>query len=532
MTQRLVLILSAMLSLMPPTSANAQDGNYQTYVIGNRAMGMGGAFTAFGDDPGGEFYNPAGIALLEGFSGSYSQSVYSFQRRALNNAVSPGDEDISGADLTDTKIPVIPAALSLAFKFGDKVQDVKRFTAGYSMFVPYLNDFSFKGILDYETSNGTARQIRLDLIDKDRTLQHGPTFAARLNSKWSVGASIFHLYRTVENLTTGYNVNVPDENLLTDRVRSVSSLVKRKIHSLLFKLGARYDPTRNWRLGLAVTPPSVRLMGEGSIDLTNISAGDLANCTGDCSRFRTVIASGDKADSQLPMQVRLGAGYTTDEKDFTTAIDISIHTPWSYYPFDPAAADEFRPDPDTGDLAAGYAVVDEINRSMVVNVNVGAEYFLGDWLFRGGFYTNFSAAETITQRAFAMPADVDMYGVSLAVGHRWGTTLVSVGAIYAFGSGHVSGLKPPPAGVPPENIFGPRGERRDYVFLFLQGASVAAKEATSYAKDLVMGSDEEGVAEEAPANAPAEAPEPAAEAPEPAAEAPEPATEDTSTESP
>jgi len=86
-----------------------------------------------------------------------------------------------------------------------------------------------------------------------------------------------------------------------------------------------------------------------------------------------------------------------------------------------------------------------------------------------------------------MPADVDMYGFSLSVGHRWEDAMVSVGAVYSFGSGHTSSLKAPPPGAPPENVFGPISERRDFVFFFIQGASVAAKKATSAAKDMILG---------------------------------------------
>jgi hypothetical protein len=96
----------------PLGASMASDTNYQTYPIGNRAMGMGGAFTAFGDDAGGEFYNPAGLALLTGVSGSVSQSAYSLQSRRMSEAVDAPDVDVQGEDLSDTKIPVIPTALS------------------------------------------------------------------------------------------------------------------------------------------------------------------------------------------------------------------------------------------------------------------------------------------------------------------------------------------------------------------------------------------------------------------------------------
>ena len=39
----------------------ADEGRYQDYALGARALGLGGAYTAISDDPSGVFYNPAGL---------------------------------------------------------------------------------------------------------------------------------------------------------------------------------------------------------------------------------------------------------------------------------------------------------------------------------------------------------------------------------------------------------------------------------------------------------------------------------------
>ena len=39
----------------------ADEGRYQDYVFGARAISLGGAFTAISNDASGIFYNPAGL---------------------------------------------------------------------------------------------------------------------------------------------------------------------------------------------------------------------------------------------------------------------------------------------------------------------------------------------------------------------------------------------------------------------------------------------------------------------------------------
>ena len=49
------------LLLLLARTAFAQDANYQNFITGGRSVGFGGAFTAFGNDPTGILFNPAGL---------------------------------------------------------------------------------------------------------------------------------------------------------------------------------------------------------------------------------------------------------------------------------------------------------------------------------------------------------------------------------------------------------------------------------------------------------------------------------------
>lgn len=50
--------------------------NYNSFLIGERAAGMGGAYTAISDDPSGIYYNPAGVAFSRGAEMNVSTTGY------------------------------------------------------------------------------------------------------------------------------------------------------------------------------------------------------------------------------------------------------------------------------------------------------------------------------------------------------------------------------------------------------------------------------------------------------------------------
>ena len=54
----------AVLILLGASAARADDVNFRPYIVGSRAAGMGGAFTALSDDGSGPYYNPGGLAFV------------------------------------------------------------------------------------------------------------------------------------------------------------------------------------------------------------------------------------------------------------------------------------------------------------------------------------------------------------------------------------------------------------------------------------------------------------------------------------
>src|SRR4051812_8644532 len=57
--------LASVALLLTSLAAFAEDGNYhyKSILVGERASGLGGAYTAISDDPSGVYHNPAGIVF-------------------------------------------------------------------------------------------------------------------------------------------------------------------------------------------------------------------------------------------------------------------------------------------------------------------------------------------------------------------------------------------------------------------------------------------------------------------------------------
>ena len=86
---KVILVYVALL----PWMSWADQFHYNNVLIGDRAMGLGGAFTAVADDASGVFYNPAGLAFA--LSNDISGSANAFYKRRVVYKETIGDEDFT-----------------------------------------------------------------------------------------------------------------------------------------------------------------------------------------------------------------------------------------------------------------------------------------------------------------------------------------------------------------------------------------------------------------------------------------------------
>ena len=108
------LAMSLCLSANP---GSAQVSNYSTYLFGERAMGMGGAFTGLASDASAAFYNPAGLAFQMRSQISASISLNAITRVELEDGFRT---EIGDADLIHEFNGAVPLFVGMVRKVGSE----------------------------------------------------------------------------------------------------------------------------------------------------------------------------------------------------------------------------------------------------------------------------------------------------------------------------------------------------------------------------------------------------------------------------
>ena len=85
------VVLAASVAWFFSGSAHADIFHYNNVLVGERAVGLGGAFTALADDASGLYYNPAGIAFAQSNDISGSGNAYYKKSTEYSNVVMEQD---------------------------------------------------------------------------------------------------------------------------------------------------------------------------------------------------------------------------------------------------------------------------------------------------------------------------------------------------------------------------------------------------------------------------------------------------------
>ena len=90
MKNRLFNLSAALFTVAFTLPLMADELHYVNRLIGERASGLGGAYTAIADDAGGLFYNPAGIVYSDGRNLSGSLTSFYSSTTTYSDALAPG----------------------------------------------------------------------------------------------------------------------------------------------------------------------------------------------------------------------------------------------------------------------------------------------------------------------------------------------------------------------------------------------------------------------------------------------------------
>ncbi len=412
--------LALALALAHAPTAHANDTHYQNLLLGQRAMGMGGAFVALADDPSASFYNPGGLALAADSSASASLGIYGIERRSVDGGFG---NPLQSADLKQLSFPIVATTFTAMAPFGSGDQG-RRHAVGISLFLPFSDSTSYNRLVTKGTDAGSYQ-----VTENDRTFWVGPSYARRFGNDFAIGASLFYENRGYQRGSDFSSFfSAPRSGLIcpgSPTACSVANNVDANMGSLFLRVGALWKLNEAWRFGVAFSTPNMHLHGGADITSRRFSAG-AAGAGGAASPVDYFVAglTDQPAYSRRPFEIRVGAAYQ-HEREFTFSFDVSLHGPLTYNRFEMEG------------LINDPLLVREVRRDAVVNLNVGAEIYPKSKIpLRFGLFTNFSSAPEIPEMTSTpyLPR-VHLFGGSFSVGYRGGGYGVDFGITAQLGSG-------------------------------------------------------------------------------------------------
>jgi len=474
-----------LLALVLPSRSSADPFHYQTLPLGQRALGMGGAFTGLANDPSAAYYNPAGIAVIADSALSASLTVNAFDRRTL---VRGYRTRIGSTSLKHDSQPSLPVFVTLVKKVGRKDADKKRNHAvALSTFTVDQRRLSF----DLEQRGRVAGRDQADTFSatrEDVTIWNGFSYAYRVSDKLAFGVSGFlsltrtrydqeHIAVTLGTLdrTTGSYSN---EGSLWETYRARS-----EVRNLVARVGALYQYDEKLRLGVMFQPPSIHVRGTADVRARILTSEILA--TPATGRFTNASESGLSSHNPLPWELRLGSSYQPLNW-ITVAFDTSLYG-WNGTKSNPIVTIGPRsPDSETGAIAsAGDLAMETWYRNMTANVSMGAEAVIENTVaLRAGLFTSLSAAPSVPRVSdtYYTP-DVNLYGGAFSAGYVASGYDLSLGVAGLIGWGDGVAYNTHAAA-------GDTYQRTDVfdrtLFVFLSGAKSAVSRLASTAEKKLL----------------------------------------------
>jgi hypothetical protein len=386
------LLMPAALALLAGSAA-AGEANYQPFVVGERAAGMGGAVAATADGMDACFYNPAGLGGEMRDSLSVNATLYGIQKYETKDAAFPGE------DLKVSSFATIPTGLSAVRRLKDGT------AAAFSVFVPSQSKAR-------EIQSFPDRQHYYNYSQDEQTLQMGLSLGHVVNDRLAIGASVFGVYQTASEFQNLY---------WGDYAYTYTANYQYSVIGVVGVLGVQYRLADEWSAGLVCTTPSATLSGEGRIQVSEVLGDAEAADAG------AVYYDDLDADNGLPAQVRAGIGWRRPDTG-SFGLDVTHHGSRAFDWMDGSRD--------------GERVVIRHQREAVTDMQMGGEViFRKRYPLRAGFFTSFSSAPDLDPENASMPKQIDLYGVNLGAGIIGDNVIINFGLSQVWGSGKGFGTR-------------------------------------------------------------------------------------------
>lgn len=384
-------MLLGLLAASAPSWAGS-DSHYQDTLIGERAAGMGGAFTALSDEATGAFYNPAGIARARADLIQVSMSAFRLRQKEIRVA------DICGREVQNDHGSFLSFPAALGFVKLAQTGRLKH-ALGLTLAVPVSDKIAFASSESDIQCEFAGVDFGQSEFRVERIIEGGFTYALAPSSRLSFGLGLAFSVRSLSSTQLSIAVRTDHEGSRA-QIATTGSVLESNVWSSFLRLGMLYEPFDGLSLGVAIVTPSVRLHSHGRLDL--LLGGSTFDANEPLPSGNASALFLEEADFyfQTPWSFAFGAALKIPS-GLTLAADARLHLPIGGY----RSVASPRLDPEE----APYS-----ERSVVVNANLGASYALTpDWELRAGMFTNFSAIPSGAIERVLVGEHIDLFGATL-----------------------------------------------------------------------------------------------------------------------
>lgn len=438
-------LMACVATLSAAAPALAQPTNYDSQLIGERAAGMGGAFTALADDGSALFYNPAGFARIRRAGISLAANTYGYFSAVEAGAYRDAD---SSVDIERSGSLTVPNSLVYILPLGEP--GGLQHTVALGVLVPTA--YAWEG-----AQNTSLEESRIEAFDREdsfdsieeTTYLAGPAYALSIGDL-HLGASLLFAWssgRTLEQLTSAY---AEDDGYVFKEQSFTAS--NTSYLGLTGDLGALWQATSSWSVGLKIGLPAARLWSDALVSHhVSVIEAELRDEDGDPLATPRITAAhqdvyravGGEVQWKRPLHFSLGAAYTRPD-GFALSADVRLYLPIDPFSTVTGASAQASPvpadiwDPELGEDRTFDTRLDDPGRALVINGAIGAAIPLTATLrLMAGVFTDLSAIDPDAVDGFY--EDVDQFGASVAV-QRIDKSTLTVGLTGLYGTGEGFGV--------------------------------------------------------------------------------------------
>ncbi|MBR3731893.1 MAG: outer membrane protein transport protein [Spirochaetales bacterium] len=440
MKNKLLLII---LGLFICSLAFADENHYINVFVGDRAAGLGGAYTALADGPEGVFYNPAGLAFSSSQYFSLSANAIQFKMLYYKDVYTKSD---------GSPFNYMRYSLSFIPNFFGFIQKAKHFTWAITVSCPdseFYDQRENANVTDYLDAKKTVpvtTPLNVNFNYKNQIYEAGPSIAFLPNKYFAIGMSAFFRYRDIQLINQNVRSFTEDiGGIPYDYFETTSVYENERILGLNFQIGIQVMPIDKLSIGYSISTPfdMVDFKTHQSSNMKMMRNSN--NGVVDSSNYNRTVTNNTfnayhLAENGLfrPLYIKQALGFCFFiNKSILLTLDGYLYIPIQNLDINGNLVSyQWNKDTNRYDtyLGRGSTLYNKLN--VTGNVAMGFEcYITPNFPLRLGFFTNFTNSQEIKDGDVNKDDYIHLLGGSFSFGFSTSDMSVNLGAVVQGGVG-------------------------------------------------------------------------------------------------